>query len=231
MRQQSKPHAHFAPPKLSTVWADFKQRITPASHPSTTSESAHGAISSDSYYLGGSSHSSHLPLELLDPKSHPSKLGRRKAHSGTNSRRRGNNSAGASQSRDGTEGHDGDGDDDEAIADAEPVSHIVVDNNFDHFVPRPPRSDSGSTPGTGKSDTQNGDSPDGEDGQCGPIDTEQSTISRMDLAKAWAYRIPGYTLIFERLWPNLRHFFDSSFPEQSKERSFRKEVCLCLTTP
>jgi hypothetical protein len=37
-------------------------------------------------------------------------------------------------------------------------------------------------------------------------------------------KTPGYEFVMERAWPAIRHFFDSSFPEPSKENAFQKDT-------
>jgi hypothetical protein len=119
------------------------------------------------------------------------------------------------------------GDDDEAGpssgATHDPVSHVVVDNDFEQFTPQMAKSESGSTNRTpGASGTKvTGNASEDEDG--GPYTpTDGASISRGQ--RGWARRNVVYEMLVERVWPNLAHFMDSSFPEPAKERSFQKEV-------
>lgn len=234
----SSQKTRFASVRVSTIWSNVVARLTPPSHPSTTSESAmdSSANRTDTYYGEGSMDHSH-PLQLLDPSAHPSKHVRLRR---PGSRKKGGKSSGAaSTSRYG--------DDDDPNAIYEPVSHCVVENNFEEFTPPPPRSDSGAsgrTPGrhTMHSGGTNGttaanvegdqlegleDPSWGKSGEDMP-DRERhqtrSEVSAYDHAKSWMQSVPGYEFTVERAWPNIKHFFDSSYPEPSKESSFQKEA-------
>ncbi|OCF57149.1 two-component system sensor protein [Kwoniella mangroviensis CBS 10435] len=239
------PKTRFKPSGFSQFWQSVKTHLTPPSHPSTTSESAIGGSSfrntTDNYYYNESVHgggSSHLPLELLNPKAgmegkHKRRMGNSSASRGGGGLRlRARSSQAASTSR------YGDDDDLSSSKPNEPVSHIVVDANFEHFTPAMAKSDSGfsnKTPGTntnnGGLDSKNeGDGEDGGDttlngGQMGYDRSDiASTTRRGSRAENWVKTNTAVVWMTERFWPNVKHFLDSEFPEPSKERSFQKET-------
>ncbi|WVQ67940.1 uncharacterized protein L199_006145 [Kwoniella botswanensis] len=239
------PKTRFKPSGFSQFWQSVKTHLTPPSHPSTTSESAIGGSSfrntTDNYYYNESVHgggSSHLPLELLNPKAgmegkHKRRMGNSSASRGGGGLRfRARSSQAASTSR------YGDDDDLSSSKPNEPVSHIVVDANFEHFTPAMAKSDSGfsnKTPGTntnnGGLDSKNeGDGENGGDttpngGQMGYDRSDiASTTRRGSRAENWVKRNTAVVWMTERFWPNVKHFLDSEFPEPSKERSFQKET-------
>lgn len=219
------------PSRLSQVWTSVKTHLTPPSHPSTTSESAiESSFHTDVYYTGSTNGDGHLPLELLNPKS--GTISRYKRYGGKQ-RNKPQSSAGKSASRFG--------DDDEPGTQYEPVNHIVVDTDFDDFTPKPAKSDSGSTnrtprdtntatnTGVGESGGHlfgNDKKMDGEDDESPSGDRSDGQSIRRDTRAHWIQRTAVYELIVGRLWPNIRHFLDSSFPEASKEKSYQKEVRL-----
>ena len=227
----SSQRTRFAPVRFSSIWTSIVTHLTPPSHPSTTSESAIDSTNrTDTYYGEGSvGHPGH-PLQLLDPTAHPTKHVRLRR---PNSRKKGGKSSGAaSVSRYG--------DDDDPNAVYEPVSHCVVENDFEEFSPPAPKSDSGTsarTPGrmtVASGGNVEGDQLEGlENPSWGKSDEDtfdkerhatRSEVSVYDQAKVWMMAIPGWEFMADRAWPNLKHFFDSSYPEPSKERSFQKEA-------
>ncbi|WWC89586.1 uncharacterized protein L201_004511 [Kwoniella dendrophila CBS 6074] len=253
----------FKPSGFSQFWQNVKSHLTPPSHPSTTSESAIGGSSfrntTDNYYYNESVHggnatgNKHLPLELLNPKAGMEGKHKRrgqassagvggKATGGGGLRFRARSSQAASNSRYGDDDIDGLS----SLKPNEPVSHIVVDANFEHFTPAMAKSDSGSTnksPGTNTNTNGGLDSRNdtnyskGEDDENGGIvggggsggtgydrSDAASTARRGSRAEQWVKRNSAVIWITERLWPNVKHFLDSEFPEPSKERSFQKET-------
>ena len=111
--------------------------------------------------------------------------------------------------------------------------HVVVDNNFEHFTPRPPTSESGvsgHTPGQTSRSGRGGGADSGkdllDDDEGGSQRSEVASLSqeRTGHANPWWERNKASLWVVERLWPNIWHFFESSFPEPAKERSFQKEV-------
>lgn len=212
----------FEPPRLTSIWQTVLNHLTPPSHPSTTSESAIDGHT-DLYYSESLSTQVH-PLELLNPKAGTS--GR---HKRNGFRKRGAKSSQAnSNSRYGT-------DDEDMGQPNEPVSHVVVEANFDQFTPLAAKSDSGSTNQTPATKGGQGSidlvfsKAEGEGGEEDDVDATQADWSevqsvRRDRRSTWLERTAAYELILERLWPNVKHFMNSSFSEASKERSFQKEV-------
>jgi hypothetical protein len=191
-------------------------------------------MQADTYYGEGSINNRGHPLELLNPTTHPTKHVRLRRPT---SRKRGGKSSGAaSTSRYG--------DDDDPNAVWEPVSHCVVENDFEEFTPHVPKSDSGTSRLAGRTHTiqssgtananVEGDQLEAlADPSWGKADEEifdkdrhqtRSEVSVLDQAKSWMQSIPGYEFTVDRFWPNFKHFFDSSYPEPSKERSFQKEA-------
>nr|XP_018263320.1 two-component system sensor protein [Kwoniella dejecticola CBS 10117]OBR85478.1 two-component system sensor protein [Kwoniella dejecticola CBS 10117] len=240
-----KSKTRFKPSGFSQFWDNVKSHLTPPSHPSTTSESAIGGSSfrntTDNYYYNESVHgggTSHLPLELLNPKAGTE--GKHKRRTGQNSSRGGGTANGglrfrARSSQGASVSVSRYGDDDEmSTKPNEPVSHIVVDANFEHFTPVIAKSDSGfsgKTPGTNgegtnysKGEEAGTGTPD-EDGARGDYRSDAaSTARRGSRAEHWVKRNSAVVWVTERLWPNVKHFLDSEFPEPSKERSFQKET-------
>ncbi|WRT66117.1 uncharacterized protein IL334_003070 [Kwoniella shivajii] len=241
---QSRPGQHvqvkgnktrFAPSTFSSFWQNVKSHLTPPSHPSTTSESAIGGSSfrnttdnyySESQYGGGSSH---LPLELLNPNAGTEGKHKRRGGNSTGRgglRLRARSSQAASTSRYGD-------DDDMSSKPNDPVSHVVVDANFEHFTPPVPKSDSGfsnKTPATNGIDSSGGNAyskgEEDDDNGNGTYDRSDagSTNRRGSRAHNWVRQNTVIAWITERFWPNFKHFLDSEFPEPSKERSFQKEA-------
>ena len=224
-------HSHrtrFEPARFSTVWQNIVSRLTPPSHPSATSESAIGsALNTTDNGHSESPHVSNRALELLNPK-HGTE-GRHK-HQGVR-RRFAKSSQGNTASRYG--------DDEDNRQSYEPLSHVVVEADFDHFSPQTARSDSGSTvqthgfsafeAKTGKATKGNklsASKPEGEEGDNDSAQGDSNEVQsiRRDRRESWWARTAAFEWIFERLWPNIKHFMDSSFPEAKKEHSFQKEV-------
>ena len=213
----------FAPSRVSTVWQNVRSHLAPPVFPSSTSDSV---VDSSFNHNDMYNESLNVPvhLDLLNPRSGTS--GRHKRH--TFARRR---TAKSSQANSTSRF----GDDEDTEKPGEPVSHVVVDANFDYFSLAIAKSDSGSTtrtplasaantPGGGNDlifpKTERGEDESGdEDGAKSEADS-----FRRDTRKNWWQRTVLYEWTVERIWPNIQHFFDSSFPEPSKERSFRKEV-------
>lgn len=244
----------FEPTTLSRVWASVRKHLTPLTHPSTTSESAMGSglyAETDlfGYDEGGGRRTrsqSHLPLELIDPVAarHRKKgmsgllkggSGKGKGQGGrTDSSKRGLNSLQQSGSR-------YDGEDDEGPW--EPVSTVVVDNDFEQVVPLAARSDSGSTrtPGASASHmgatTKEGSSlfgPKSEDvdeaGQrrnsvASEVEGLATTGGRRDEdGRNWIQQTRVYEMLMVTMWPSVKYFFDSKYIDPQKEYAFMREV-------
>ena len=216
-------NARFATARLPTAgeaWQAVRARLTPASHPSTTSESAIDSSfnHTDLFHLESEpkDKSSRRTIQLLNPNA-----GTASKFKPRPSVRKAKSSAANSTSRYGDDDEPGPG----SGAVHDPISHIVVDNDFEQFTPQAAKSESGSTtrtPGAGtKGETGTGAGSDEEDGTP-YTPSDGASISRGN--RGWARRNPAYELVVERIWPNLAHFLDSSFPEPAKERSFQKEV-------
>ncbi|KAK8864179.1 hypothetical protein IAR55_001425 [Kwoniella newhampshirensis] len=241
--QSSNAHhkARFAPSKFSTIWQQVKTSLTPPSHPSTTSESALGSSfrnTTDMYYAESiTGQSSHLPLELLNPKGGTEGKHKRKGISSGSGRGGLRNRARSSQANSTSRYGD---DDDMSGKPNDPVSHVVVEANFDHFTPTVPRSDSGygasggnGTSGAGSRHHSASQSNKGEEDEEGG-GPGGGTYDRSDAgstarrgsraAVGWVRRNSTVIWVTERMWPNIMHFLNSAFPEPSKERSFQKEA-------
>lgn len=158
------------PNTLSSIFASIRRHLTAPTHPSTTSESAHGSgiyADTDLFTYNDvhgmrSPSGNHLPLELIDPvaASKRKKGFRNFLKSGNSIKndgitpdnwRRGKGS--------GQPGGSRCGEDDEGPF--EPVATVVVENDFEQVVPLAARSDSGSTnrtPGTHGPTTKEGSS-------------------------------------------------------------------------
>jgi len=207
----------FEPSRLNTIWHTVIGHLTPPSHPSTTSESAVGTSAYDpsgEYYSESVTPPAHLALELLNPKSGVS--GKHKIRRSVGERsggRKKKSSVGHSTSRFG---------DDDDTTNHDAVIHVVVENDFDHFQPHLDKSDSGSTKTPGGT-SEGGMGGTGNDEDVVYDKTESGSIRR-DRRSSWIKRTSAWELVFDRIWPNVKHFMDSSFPEDSKERSFQKEV-------
>jgi hypothetical protein len=220
-------HAHqktrFAPSRFQSFVTSIKHHLTPPSHPSTTSESANDSSfkhDNDLFYSESLPGGSHLPLELLNPK-----LGTTSKYKRRSKGRKPKSSAGHSNSRYG--------DDEDNNAAHEPISHIVVEANFDHFTPPAPKSDSGSTNRTPghtqpslrmRSNEREDDDDEEAEADYGGLEKSEVHSIRTDQRRSWIRRTPVWEFVVERLWPNVKHFMDSSYPEAAKERSFQKEV-------
>lgn len=218
--------ARFAPSSMSTIWTKVKNHLTPPSHPSTTSESAVDSSfnNTENLYLGATSEHGGVngpTLDLLNPMAGTTSKYKK-------TRRRPKSSAANSNSRYG--------DDEDLNANpSEPFEHVVVDNDFEHFVPPAARSEGGSTnagisknSGTGLFSRTSKDEEKEEDMEARATRSDMGSIRR-DRRQSWVKRSMAYEFVVERLWPNLKHFFDSSFPEPSKERAFQKEVSLLIS--
>lgn len=118
----------FAPSRVSAAWQKVVSHLTPPSQPSTTSQSAiDSTFNHTDLYYNESLNITVQHLDLLNPKS-----GTHDRHKRMGFRRKGVKSSQAnSNSRFG--------DDEDPGQPNEPVSHIVVDADFDHS-PRPPPS-------------------------------------------------------------------------------------------
>lgn len=223
-RSGQPPKARFEPSRFHHVWQTIVTHLTPPSHPSTTSESAVGTSAYDpsgEFYSESLSAPVHLPLELLNPNAGVS--GRHKPRRSVGERSGGKRKKGSianSTSRYG--------DDDDVSANNDPVVHLVVDNDFDQFQPTLAKSDSGSTKtpggtsdgGLGETDGDTKEEIDNDDRN----DRSDGGSIRRDRRSNWIKRTIAWEWVVDRIWPNIKHFFDSSFPEYSKERSFQKEV-------
>ncbi|AFR92243.1 two-component system sensor molecule [Cryptococcus neoformans C23] len=232
-KANSKSRARFAPSRLSSVWRSLVSHLTPPSHPSTTSESALGSSlrnTTDNMYYEDGSAVRHLPLELLNPKAGTDSRHKRKGVSDTkNSGSRGGLRQRLRGSQANSNSRYGD-DDDMSAKPSEPVSRIVVDNNFEHFTPAVPKSDSGygsgRTPGTNGTpgDGDIGDDEDEEGTRGQRSDGASTTQRRSSAAAQWIQKNAVVEWVTDRLWPNVKHFLDSSYPEPIKEHSFQKEL-------
>ncbi|KIR40777.1 two-component system sensor protein [Cryptococcus deuterogattii 99/473] len=232
-KANSKSRTRFAPSRLSSVWRSLVSHLTPPSHPSTTSESALGSSlrnTTDNMYYEDGSAVRHLPLELLNPNAGTDGKHKRRGVSDTkNSGSRGGLRQRLRGSQANSTSRYGD-DDDLSAKPSEPVSRIVVDNNFEHFTPAVPRSDSGY--GSGRTPATNGTPGGGEigddedeEGTRGLRSDGASTTQRRSSAAAqWIQRNVVVEWVTDRFWPNVKHFLDSSYPEPSKEHSFQKEL-------
>lgn len=194
-----------------------------------------------------------LPLEVIDPVA--ARARKRAGGSGggvgvvgsllKNRKGGGGGTGGGDSSRRGlTSAHQSgsryEGDDDEGPW--EPVSTVVVDNDFEQVIPLAARSDSGSTrtpggkegsslfPGTNKSEGldvagQRRDSAviselDGEGG--GGAGT--TTAKRDEDQRNWLQKTAAYELLVITVWPSIKYFFDSTYIDPQKEYAFMREV-------
>ena len=230
IRTGSTHRARFAPPRLSTAWSTVVSHLVSPSHPSTTSGSAiDSSFNHTGLYYNESLNIPIQHLDLLNPKS------------GTNGRhkRLGLRRKGAKSSQANTISRFGD-DDNNDVHPNEPVSHVVVDADFDHFTPGTAKSDSGSTtltPGASAANaSRRRSASSGNDLVLAKVEgedddeegthrdrSEAQSVSR-DRRSTWLQRTAAYQWLVEWCWPNIKHFMDSSFPEPSKEHSFQKEV-------
>lgn len=195
----------FAPTRWSTAVEYIVKHIRPPSHPSTTSQSQD--LESGTETSGPSrarSNGKDIGDYVLEnrPKSRFRSTGGSKQESNGSRGKRKTGSRTNSNSRFGDEDDENNENTDRP---PEPVSHVVVDNDFAVFVP-PPRSDSGSTRtpggGTGLS----------EHGGTGTESADGMSIRR-DRRSNWIQRTLAYEIIVERVAPSIAHFFDSSFQE------------------
>jgi hypothetical protein len=241
----------FEQTSLTGIWASVRRHLTAPTHPSTTSESAHGSgiyAETDIYDGHGmrSPSGNHLPLELIDPVA----ASRRRKGFGSllrpKNRSQGNGtSPGDTWKKGKTSGPSGSARGEDEEGPFEPVSSVVVDNDFEQVVPHAARSDSGSTV-QGASNThlshgpKEGSSLFGKseatgtvgqerrnsaqsDGHCGEGSTKGGKRDRG--MKRWVQSTWGYELIFGTIWPSINYFFDSRYTDPHKERAFMKEVC------
>jgi hypothetical protein len=158
------------PNTLSSIWASIRRHLTAPTHPSTTSESAHGSgIYADTdLFTYNDAHGmrspsgNHLPLELIDPVA-----ASRRKRGFRNFLKSGNSIKNDGISPDnwrrgkgsGQPGGSRCGEDEEGPF--EPVATVVVENDFEQVIPLAARSDSGSTnrtPGTHGPTTKEGSS-------------------------------------------------------------------------
>lgn len=245
----------FEPTKLNQVWASFRKRLTPATHPSTTSESAHGSglyaetdmfgYNEDSRRTGPSA-GGHLPVETIDPmaaKNRNRRKGIGKLLGNGNNKtsrsgrpidtlKRGMTSGQQSGSR--YEGEDDEGP-------WEPVSSVVVDNDFEQVIPHAGRSDSGSTrtPGGGNSTVQKegsslfGPKSENLDDRVGGGGRRNSAVTEEGLTTAgkrsegferWIQHTRVYETLVLTVWPSIMYFFDAKYSDPQKENAFMKEV-------
>jgi hypothetical protein len=228
----SSQKTRFEPSRLSHAWSALKHRLTPPSHPSTTSESGIDSsfnntdlFYSESEHQHGSTGTS-AAVDLLNPRAATSSKHKRKGvpERLIRSRTRQKSSVANSTSRYGDDEEPGAG------SNAEPVSHVVVDNDFEHYIPVVAKSDSGSKASGGPTGVLESSgagfmSRTEEDEDGNPTKTRSDAGSiRTNMRGNWLKRSWPYELVVDRAWPNFRHFLDSSFPEPAKERSFQKEV-------
>lgn len=250
----------FEPTKFSQVWATFRKQLTPATHPSTTSESALGSglyaetdmfgYNEDGRRTGGGP-GGHLPLEMIDPMAAKNQnRNRRKGIGGLLGT--GNNKSSRSGrpidtlKRGMTSGQQSgsryEGEDDEGPW--EPVSSVVVDNDFEQVIPHAGRSDSGSTrtPGGGNSTVQKegsslfgpkSENPDDRVGGGGGGGRRNSAITEEGLTTAgkrsegfehWIQHTKVYETLVLTVWPSVMYFFDAKYSDPQKENAFMKEV-------
>jgi hypothetical protein len=117
----------------------------------------------------------------------------------------------------------------------EPVSSVVVDNDFEQVIPLAARSDSGSTrtPGGGASTTQKeGSSLFGpksenvEEGHRRNSATTEGAVTTIGKRSEdhWIQNTRVYELVSSTIWPSVQHFFDSKYSDPQKEKAFMKEV-------
>lgn len=244
----------FEPTKFSQVWASFRKHITPATHPSTTSESALGSgLYAESDMFGydedgrRTGPGPHLPLEMIDPMAAKNRNRKRgiggflrpkNTRSGRpiDTLRRGMTSGQQSGSR--YEGEDDEGP-------WEPVSSVVVDNDFEQVIPAGGRSDSGSTrtPGNGGSTSaaqKEGSSlfgPRSENPDDHPATKRRDSASTEGAGTAagkqsggshWITESRPYEMVVLTMWPSVKYFFDSRYSDPQKEKAFIREVSRSL---
>ena len=229
----------FASNHLSSLWGTIVQRLTPPSHPSTTSNSANGSSfnHTDLYYSDSYPDAVIQPLSARSKsKPSPTPLPRRRKTgflSRTKSPANGSKYGGGGDMTGEEETKSGGGE-------TELVCHVVVENDFDQFNPPGARSDSGSTtrtPGFSsigrvsgrvftrtEKDAEGGMSFDGREKSEMDVDHSSSSDLKNGKNKSWIKRQKTYKFVVRTAWPAVRYFFDSSYPEPAKERSFQKEV-------
>ena len=242
------------PNPMSSIWASIRRHLTAPTHPSTTSESAHGSgIYADTdLFTYNDAHGmrspsgNHLPLELIDPvAASKRKKGLRnflksggsiKNHDHINpeSWKRGKGS--------GQPGGSRYGEDDEGPF--EPVATVVVENDFEQVVPLAARSDSGSTNRTPGASAQGPTTKEGsslfgksEDKEASKIEGEVEDSAehnggstkgekKEDKWVHWIKRTWIYEFIFITVWPSIVYFFNMKYTDPQKERAFIKEVSI-----
>jgi len=246
------------PNSISSMWASIRRHLTAPTHPSTTSESAHGSgIYADTdLFTYNEAHGmrspsgNHLPLELIDPvAASKRRRGFRNFLKSGNSiknaelspenwkRGRGSGQPGGSRCGEDEEGP------------FEPVSTVVVENDFEQVVPLAARSDSGSTnrtPGAsgthgpttkegsslfGKSEDKEGQEKEKEIEDSQEQGGEGSTKGGKgdEKWKHWIQTSWLYEFIFITVWPSIVYFFNSKYSDAAKERAFIKEVRQFIT--
>ena len=75
-----------------------------------------------------------------------------------------------------------------------------------------------------KTELDEGGGEEDDEGEGTQADKSDGQSVRRDRRDTWLTRTWAYEMMAERVWPNIRHFLDSSFTEPSKERAFQKEV-------
>lgn len=237
----------FEPTKLSQVWSSFRKHLTPATHPSTTSESALGSgLYAETDMFGYDEEGRrtgpgpHLPLEMIDPLAAHSR-NRKKGLGGLMSKSSKSGRPVDLLSRRLTSlqqsGSRYEGEDDEGPW--EPASAVIVDNDFEQVVPLAARSDSGSTRGASAqgATTKEGSSlfgPKSEDvdaaGQrrystTSDIEGGATTGGKRDEdIKNWIQSSKAYEMLVVTIWPSVKYFFDSKYSDPQKEYAFAREV-------
>ena len=218
----------------AAVWNSFRKHIIPATHPSTTSESARNSSLHTDTFFDPLYASDQRQLDYLNPNAGTAsrhKRGKGDKLIRITSRRP--KSVGKS-----SQGNSRYGDEEDLAGNFEPVSHVVVDSNFDHFVPAPAKSDSGSTnksPGMTSTPPEDASGRKGSGGGSrrnteGDLQVEDGDHAErselmsttMKSSRRWA--LSKYDYVVVRLWRNTLHFFDSSYPEATKEHSYQKEA-------
>lgn len=247
---QPTPKIRFEQTSLIGVWASIRKHLTAPTHPSTTSESAHGSgIYADTEIYDGrgmrSPSGNHLPLELIDPVAASR---RRKGFSSllrSKTRSQGNGTLpGETWRRGKTSGPSGSARGEDEEGPWEPVSSVVVDNDFEQVVPHAARSDSGST-AQGASNThlshgpKEGSSLFGKSEVTGTMERDRRGSVQSEghngegstkgdkrekgLAR-WIQKTWGYEMVVGTIWPSINYFYDSRYTDPQKERAFMKEV-------
>lgn len=186
----------------------------------------------------------HLPLEMIDPMAAKNRnrkkgigfLSPKTTKSGRpiDTLKRGMTSGQQSGSR--YEGEDDEGP-------WEPVSSVVVDNDFEQVIPSGGRSDSGSTktPGAGGSAAQKegsslfgpkSENPDDNPGKqrrdSATTEEGATTAEKRSDGFHWIQNTRAYEMVVLTMWPSIKYFFDSRYSDPQKEKAFIREVSLVL---